>query len=423
MQINCCLSALLIQRILKIEFKWPFVLVFFIYCYLLFSQSYFYTFYTQDVLSHLSYLFLITGACLFYFWNGRRWIIANCILAILCLIAFLCKETYGLAAMVFAGIWFLYAKRKPLLPAILPLLMVGGALAIVMAFNLVIKSTFINLNSGAADPYYINRKPASIFREMCIYAREGLNILDWGIIVIIGFLVCLRRYEKKDKKVFYIFWGCILAALSSWLPNALIPNHHSGGYSFNGAYLIYLPIILTPLLWYNGPILRALVIAMLIAGITSPVFNQKEYAKQWWVLEQENTERHLLKSLDTLMNGIKPMGPNQHILLTGLTMPFYPFHHPKSLKVYPNMNFATYDVVCYPILPRMGRYDQVKFIKPSDVLIKEYTSVWMFAGNGALIGTLDIDSVVIRAIEKSNCLDLVLYPDSVKNTRLASIIK
>ena len=35
-----------------------------------------------------------------------------------------------------------------------------------------------------------------------------------------------------------------IAGALAWLPNALLPNHHFEAYSWNGAYLIYAPVLL-----------------------------------------------------------------------------------------------------------------------------------------------------------------------------------
>jgi len=419
--INCSLSAVLAQRMLKTEIKWTTLLFFSVYCWLLFSQAYFYTFYTQDVFSHLSYSFIITGACIFTNQYKRRKTVAYSALFILLIIAFLCKETYALSAVFCAILWYIYNKRttgksSPALP-----LITVGAIVLVVLFNLIIKSVFTNFNSAATDPYYINLTPASIIKEMALYAKEGLNVLHWIILAIIA--VCgIMYFRTPEKRFSYLAIGCILAAVLSWLPNALIPNHHNGGYSFNGAYLLYLPVVFMPVLMNQSKNLRRLTPVLMLAAFISPYFNQKEYAKQWWVLQQENTERHLLKSLDTLMK-LQPSAQPHHILVTGLTMPFFPFHHPASLKAYPNEKFGLYDVVDYSLNLPHDRYKAVKFVLPADVQIKEYNSIWLFNNDGNFLRKITVDSSLLKAVELNNCKDLILYPDSIKNQKLSSLIK
>jgi len=421
--VNSALSATLARRILKVEYNRHFVLMFCIYCYLLFSQSYFYTFYTQDVLSHLSFFFLIAGASCCYQFHERFKILAYSTLFCCSVIAFLCKETYALSALVFALLWFLYYKGRSSAKALTPIVTIAAALILVGVIDLLIKSIFINFASTPKDPYYINLRPASVLKEIYLYATEGLNPLEWGMVATCGLLIAFyfRRGDKKDR---YLLWGCLLAAFFSWVPNSLIPNHHHGGYSFNGAYLLYLPVIFIPiLLWRQKVFIRSLVVTLSIAALISPLFSQKEYARQWWILEQETSQRNILHALDTLMGGLRPGKIQQSILITGLTMPFYPFHHPLALKDYPNAGSATYDVVNYSLTGVSEREDLVKFIKPADVRFGQYSDVWMFAGDGRLIGRLAVDSARVRTITDNNCLNSIIYPDSTKNQELLSLLK
>jgi hypothetical protein len=418
--INCSLSVLLVQRVLNITLRWPAICLFCLYCYLLFSQSYFYTFYTQDVLSHLSYFILSSGALLFINLHERHKTLAYISLLFFSIVAFLCKETYALSAILFTLVWALYNKKYTGKISIAPLLTITGALVLVVMFNLIIKSVFINLKTSTTDPYYINLRPSSILHEMLLYAKEGLNVLHFAILAIS--LLFILFFRLPDKRAGYTLLGCILAAVLSILPNALIPNHHNGGYSFNGAYLLYLPVIFIPILWNQKKSFRWLSFLLILSGLLSPLLNKKEYAKQWWVLQQENTERNLLKSLDSLMK-LQPSAEPKKILITGLTMPFYPFHHPASLKAYPNAKYGLYDVVVYSAIEKKERDGFVKFIQPADIDIKRTDEIWMFSDNGSLFRKLVMDQSTSAVLEKNNALDMVIYPDSLKNQKLSLLLK
>jgi hypothetical protein len=422
--VNCSLTAILFRHLLSIKFRWQFILAFFCYCFLLFSQSYFYTFYTHDVFSHLSYFFLIAGALLFYKFHTRHKAFGYISLFFFSGIAFLCKETYALTALLIAFIWMIYYKKKSLSMAISPLLTITGTLLLVLIFNVSIKSVFVNYeNNSISDPYYVNLSLLSICNELYRYAGEGLNFINWMLIAMVLFLGFLH-FRDRDKKVSYILIGCFVAAFLSWIPNALIPNHHNGGYSFNGAYLLYLPLLSIPFLGTQGKFFQLLRIGLLISCIISPLFNKKEYSKQWWVLEQENTQRNLLNSLGSLMKELKPTsGYSEYILITGLRMPFYPFHHPQSLKDYPNSKFAMYDVVNYSLTAKAERDNLVKFIRPADVKIGDYTAIWIFADNGSMLRKLTMTPAIAAAIIKNNYQDIVIYPDSTKNQKLSSLLK
>jgi len=86
----------------------------------------------------------------------------------------------------------------------MPLLAVGGALAIMMVYNSVIKkSNFVNFQHSPTDPYYVNWSPASLIKELSLYATEGPNYLVWGVLTAIG---CLIGYSswRTDKRDIYI---------------------------------------------------------------------------------------------------------------------------------------------------------------------------------------------------------------------------
>jgi hypothetical protein len=418
--VNGCLSIMLVQRILKIEFKWPVILLFCLYFVLLFSQRYFYTFYTQDIFSHLSYSFLISGTLSFISLQKRNQKRAFWVLLFFSIVAFLCKETYALSAVSCAFFWFLYNKKHTGKTVIAPFLAIVSALVLVIIFNLIIKSVFIKFQTNTTDPYYINLRPSSIFNEMILYAKEGLNFLHWIIVVIAGIFI-LTSFRSTDKRAGYTMLACVLAAFLSWLPNALIPNHHHGGYSFNGAYLLYLPVVFIPVIWNMKTNFKWLTITLILISIISPFLNKKEYEKQWWVLLQENIERNLLKSLDTLMI-LQPASPPKNILITGLTMPFFPFHHPASLKEYPNSKNAIYDVVDYTLKLPNDRYKSVKFVLPAEVNIRQYDVIWAFDSNGKLLRNLTVDSSLLKTISENNCQDLIVHPDSTKIQKLFSLL-
>jgi hypothetical protein len=338
-------------------------------------------------------------------------------------VGFLCKETYGLSAIVLVFFWLLYWRKGSLKIAFPPLLIIAGALGLVIAFNLATKSIFLNfVNAVKTEPYYVNLTPASVFHELFLYASEGLNFPEAVVLAIVAFFVFFYS-TGPNKQLRFLFAACLGAAFFAWVPNALIPNHHNGGYSFSGAYLLFLPFLFIPILWRQKMISRYLIAALLIAALSSPLFNKKPYAKQWWVLEQETTQRNILQALDSLMESLRPGDRSECILITGLTMPFFPFHHPLALKEYPNSQFATFDVITYSGTMTSGRYYRVKFIKPVEVDMRRYDRVWMFGGNGALIGNLEINFATTYALEKNNCEADLIYPDSTKGKELLSIIK
>jgi len=415
---NVSLSAIIVLHVLGFKFNWKFILLFCVYCYLLFSQSYFYTFYTQDVLAHLSYFFLLSGACLFYWFFNVKRTLAYYALFFCCCIGFMCKETYALSTLLLASFYFFYHRKDSVKKAIIPFLLVAGSFVLVLIFNVFTRSIFVNIGGNTrTDPYFINLNPVSIFKEFRSYATEGVNTLQWVIVFVAG-VITVVYFSKGERKTGFVVGGCIIAAFLSWLPNSVIPNHHHPGYSFNGAYLLYIPVVFIPLIRENEltiPYVPALLISI---SLVSPYFNRIEYARQWWTLEQEMTQRNLLHSLDVVMKQIAPAQNRHNILLTGLTMPFYPFHHPRSLKEYSSSGFAEFDVVNYSLTTDMPIEDNVKFVAPNTIKIDQYDKVWMFASNGKLVGNITLDQKAKELLIRNNYIDLIMHPDSTSVPKL-----
>lgn len=412
--VNCVLSAMLARRILKIDLKWPFVMAFIIYLYLLYSQAHFYGFYSQDAFAQLSYFFLINAAWSFLLLHERSTPIAGIVLFLLALLAFLTKETYGLSALAVAAAWFFFYRKKYLIRAGMPVLVVACALLVSLGYSALINSIFVTGSLTSHDsPYKVNLTPSSVFGEWSRYASEGLNLANIGILAIIA--LTLYFYSRNGKrKAVYVFFGCILAAFLAWIPNALLPNHHFSGYSWSGSYILFLPVLLLPMLvpefWQRNGWLRYFSTILIFLFLLNPILNKAQYSKNNWLLFQEKTQRNLLTSLDGLMERISSDG-SEKILVTGLSFPFSPFVHPLSLRTFPNMHFANFDVVTYSSEHLGERTNLVKFIGPSNVVLQDYSQVWMFASDGHLVRALRTGDPALEPALGFEPQDWILFPD------------
>jgi peptidoglycan/LPS O-acetylase OafA/YrhL len=383
--VNCALGALLLRKIFHLKLNWKFALAFAGYCFLLFSHPYFYIFYAQDIAAQLSYFFLISGAWLFYSTYNKSIILSGVLLFACALFAFLSKETYGLSALAFAFLWFIYYRNISVIRAISPFVMIGLALGISFIINVFIKSAFIDLDASNESPYHISKNPITIFNEWFIYAREGLNVANIFLMGVILYLLAMYKGEKK-KEWMYVMIGCVLALAASWLPNAVLPNHHFKGYAFNGAYFFYLPLLFVPSLLSSTKVHRLALSVLLITFLASPLLNAKKYKENEWVLIQEDTQRNLLGSLKPLIAAVRPSNTPRKILVEGITFPFHPFVFPQALRVFPNAKYINFDVVNYnPAYANNQQNDLVKFISQSDTALAEYEQKWVFDKDGRLV--------------------------------------
>lgn len=398
--INVGLSALLIKRILNITFSWLLIAAFTGYCYLLFSHPYFYIFYAQDMGAQLSYFFLILGAYLSYTTFSKNFILSNIILLCCCVLAFLSKETYGLSALFFTFLWFLYYRKKSFFKAVLPFLSISASLVIIFLINIHIKSTFVNLNAAAGAPYQISLNPLIVLREWSSYLWEAINFANIAMILLVGYLLVIYKKQQKEELLF-IAVGCLIGTFSSLLPNAILPNHHFRGYSFNGTYLLYLPMLFIPLFEIEKKAIKNLLISVAVLCLISPILNVSKYKDNDWVLIQEDTQRNLLKALAPLIKDISPAPKPIKILVMGITFPFHPFAFPQSLRVFPNAKYANFDVVnSNPYYTNNHQTDLVKFIPPADTALTKYDQKWIFDNNGKLVEQILTAPIATHNVKK-----------------------
>ncbi len=383
---NAALSALLIKRFLKLSFSWSLIIIFLGYCLLLFSHPYFYTFYSQDLGAQLSYFFLIIGVHFFYSTYNRSVILSNSLLLFFGLLAFLSKETYGLTALFFTLLWFVYYKKTSFLKAFLPFLMISIAFITAFTVNVLIKSIFVDLNAAPGGDYHISFNPSIILREWFKYASEAMNLANVAMLGLLTYLVFIYKGENR-KQLVYLIVACLSGVVLSLIPNAVLPNHHYKGYSFNGTYILYLCLFFLPILWKEELMRRGVIIVIALLTLISPLVNTGKYKGDvnTWVLIQENNQRNLLAALGPLMKGLNKSAVPQKVLIQGITFPFHPFVYPESVRVFPNSKYGVFDVVNYnPSVQNNVRNDLVAFLKPSDTSLITYDQKWTFDNEGRL---------------------------------------
>jgi hypothetical protein len=396
---NCALTASLIKRALNLAFGKEFTLTFIIYCVLLFAMPYFYIFYTEDPGSHLSYLFLMCAAHAVLFVSKRHLWLSLFLASVFSILAYLSKETYQLVALFFSGLWFLYYRKESIKRSLVP--GIATVIGIVMSLlnNLRLNSVFVNPDAEQGNPYKMDLSPFSVLREMWRYFREGMNPADILLVLGVAWLVYsyFRKKGKKSNALLLLTIGCLAAPFLAWVPNALLPNHHYGGYSFNGLYLFYLPLFLLPFLRLHKSVSTVMLILLVLLIPASHIFNRKTYKDSTHraVLFYEDTQRNLLFALDSFIAAIQPNQEQERVLVKGITFSFSPFVYPESLREFANAKYATYDVVSYNGRFRFeGRKDLVRFINESDTTFSQYTRVWTFNENGKLKSAGQYENII-----------------------------
>ena len=296
------------------------------------------------------------------------------------LVAFLCKETLGLTALGLGFVWLLFKVReRGFWLAAAP----GAATALGLALALLsdrLKSSPFTAGSGA---YQTDLHPLSILHETLRYAEGAVNPLSVAVLAAAGWLA----FRSLDRRALWLAVPiCVATAALAWVPNALIPRHYSSGYSWSGAYILFLPVLLVAGSRRRNIESMISVAAILVFAALSPLLFLYEYrsAENLWMLEQEATQRNQIKALADLETKLPEGGAPPHILVTGVNSPFTIFHIASALHaIYPKFSRAKFDVVYY-VKPVKETTDGVALIPTGSAQPAQYDAVWVFNRDGTL---------------------------------------
>jgi tetratricopeptide (TPR) repeat protein len=378
---NAAFSVFLLRRISGLQLSKSFLWFSIAYFFLLYSSPYFYVFYSQDAFAQLSFFLLVVGLAIYTVAYRRHLITASVVLFFFSLVAFLAKETYILSAVGLAGLYFIFSPASERLARLVPLSAIVFALILSLTIGLATKSVFLGLAGG---PYQTDFSPFSLAREWLRYAADSLNLLSCTALVL-AVLACLLFDATKGKSNAAIAVFCILAASAAWLPNATLPQHYFSGYSWNGAYLLFLPIVLVASTVRRSTASVGLALVITAAVFASPVLNRRKYEGNAWTLQQEATQRNLLTVLRTKFVGL-PLYRPTHVLITGQTFPFSPFSYPRALEEMEGGRQIYLGIVSYSSeLIRDSK--TVHFLKPAAVDISRYDAVLELRPDGTLRDT------------------------------------
>lgn len=384
--LNCALMALLVRRVLNLKVDIYFCLFYALYCYLLFSQPYFYTFYSQDIGSQLSFLFLLLGVFAFISLVEKSVLAASIILFACASCAFLVKETYILSMGFVAFCWFVYYIKQNPLKAIAPglSLLFSGIIAALVNFKT--KSVFVNLEAEQGSPYHIVLHPFSIIKELARYSYEALA----PILVVVFALILFQLYKTyKNKLLVCGFLVCGIFAGLAWLPNALLPFHHYPGYSFNGLYVCFTVLFVAVKMFQDRFLSKKIFWVIVGLTILSPLSSQRAYHSERnnWVLAQEKIQTNMLAGFNKAAAQLLPLDKNVTVLVSGITAPFHPFVFPESIRSFRGGEKANYYFVVPKDFPaNLGKkVDLVNFIAEQEKTSVDYDQEWQFDEQGNLV--------------------------------------
>lgn len=409
--------AMLMRRATGMAFSPAFVAAAASFAYLLASHPYQYEFSTWDMFSQLSFLLLLLATSL-KVQGHPAWQVF-----LMALTGFLVKETYAASAAVLAFAWLLYHVKSDGRRAAVPLAIVLGAFFVAFAINRLNGSPFTGGADFAGSPYQIVLRPDSILAQWWQYAMEGISLASAAVIVMSVAVIALAFGAMSAVTATAL--ALTVAGAMAWLPNSVLPNHHHSAYAWNGAYLLYAPVVLLAAVFRRGaPGIRFLVAAILAAAIYSPSCFTGVYAKERWIVDNQLRQQRLVTALQDLV-GRLPSGPTS-IVVSGLNGPFSPFDHWQALLAFHPPAGAHFYVMRYPeVRPSGGpsvsaieginaEHGLVSWINPDQLESIAANRAWLFRSDGSLAQAIEGLSSVSGAPEfGASGLDLIRYPDLV----------
>jgi len=313
---NAALTIALARRIFGKPISWFLALA---YCVLLFAHPDFYMNYLHDAFGTLSYFYLILAMHAWYSYreSGSPRYIVGCV--ILMLLVASTKETYFVSALVFwAAQTFLCRGGQRRAGAVL----FGASLAFFaagVAANAYSMKTFLHVNIDASSAYHVSLEPAAVTRAFFFYTQHLLH--PAALALILSGIAML--YQNREKMIMAA--ALMVAGICALAPYAVLPNHLDSMYAWTGATLAFSPVLFLsrslrrPEMWRTGAIYAGVAVLTLISIRTSAA----RYEEHSWTLTQEKINRNIIDSYHKLKG---PDAASKNILITGLGMPFQPFH-------------------------------------------------------------------------------------------------
>lgn len=385
------------------------------FAYLLASHPYQYEFSTWDMFSQMSFLFLLLATSLML--RGH----APWQVFLVALMGFLVKETYAASAAMLALAWLLYHKKSGARAALSPLAIVLAAFVLAFAINRINGSPFTGGADFAGSPYQIVLSPWSVLSQWAQYAVEGVSLASAGVIVLT--LASIVLVFGGASAVAMTALAVAVSGTLAWLPNSVLPNHHHSAYAWNGAYLLYAPVILLAAVFQRGaPGFKLLVSAIVAVAICSPAGFAGTYAKERWTVDNQLRQKRLVTALQGLIAELPP--GQSSVVVSGLNGPFSPYDHWQAiLSMHPPAGVHFY-VMRYPEkLPSGGASVSaieginaargiVSWINPDQLEGMHADRAWLFRSDGSVARTLDQQSRLAGVPDFGiSGQDLVKYPD------------
>jgi tetratricopeptide (TPR) repeat protein len=394
---NAALTMSLARRIFGQPISWFMALA---YCVLLFAHPDFYVDYLHDAFGTLSYFYLILAMHAWYSYretNQARWPV---ICAILLLAIGFTKETYFVSALVFWVIQIYLCRGAQRRMSVL--MLAGSCLffAAGLAANAYSMKTVLHLKTDVTSPYHVSFAPAAMVRGFWFYASRLFH--PAVLVLALGGIAVL--YRRREQMI--MVGALVVAGVCALLPYSVLPNHLDSMYAWTGAALAF-----SPVLFFSRPFNRQEIwrTAAIYAGVAALAFlsirtSMAQYEEHRWNIAQEKINRNIIDSYPAL-KGLD--GSVRKVLVTGLDMPFHPFHTASYIRS--EFGAAREWTVLIPEGAAAAKsYAPVRSCPPSSVRLIDYDVTFGFASDGGLLRKWSREQLHETSTREQ--MDRILFP-------------
>lgn len=382
--VNAALCVVIFRRLLGVPNAPVFIASAAMYFFVLFTAPGFYIFYSHDGMAQLSFLLLLLAGLGFAALRNRHAGAAALVLFVGAACAFLTKETYVLTSLGVAFAFLVLSDWRDWRWRLLPGVALAGAVLVAAGLALRAKSVFIG--QGGMEAYRVDLSPWSVAGEWWRYASTGVNAALICALAILLLAAWWGRRSQKGSAAFWMALAAMGAGALAWVPNSALPDHFFIGYSWNGAYLFFLPILLLATFEQRRLAWRLVAGAIAIGLLANPVLNRAAYASGGWVLHNETMLKTLWRSLGRQIDTLPGDRPSR-ILITGLAAPFSPFDFPRSLQELAKGRPVSISVVAYQPRPASNGWDG-PFVPLLEQVPDGYDQLWLMRRDGRLARAL-----------------------------------
>jgi hypothetical protein len=370
---NAALTIALARRIFGRPISWFFALA---YCVLLFAHPDFYVNYLHDAFGTLSYLYLILAMHAWYEYrkSGDTRYAAACA-ALMLLIGFT-KETYFVSAILFWLVQVFLCRDAQRRAGVLLFAASLTFFAAGLGANAYSMKTLLHLQTDVSNPYHVSLAPAAVVRGFLFYLSHLFH--PAVMVLVLGGIAAL--YQSREQLI--MAGALVLAGLSALMPYAVLPNHVDSMYAWTGASLAFSPVLFLsrPLQRQNAWRTCAIYIALAALVLLSIRTSAARYEDHRWTIAQEKINRNILDSYP-VFKAADPSAKN--ILITGLSMPFQPFHTASYIRA--EFGAGREWTVVIPRGTAAKSEVPVRLCPPGAVQLRDYDEAFGFDDEGRLV--------------------------------------